>query len=120
MSRSRSLVAAAILAAVLTAGCGATREGPGSPFDGTREANDVLLTVQNNDFRDATIHVIWSGMKTRAGMVTGKTSETFRMDWRSEWARLEVDFIGDRGGYETETVGVNPGDHLNFVIMPGR
>lgn len=112
--------ALALVTLLVAAGCATTPESSaGSPFDGTRVSDEILLTVENNDFRDATIHVFWNGMKTRAGIVTGKTSETFRMRWRSEWAHIGVDFLGS-GGYETEQVPVNPGEHLNFVIMGGR
>jgi hypothetical protein len=41
------------------------------------------------------------------------------MPWRAETARLEVDFLG-ADGYGTEYINVDPGDHLNFVIMPGN
>ena len=90
----------------------------GGPFDGGAWSDEVLLTVENNDFRDATIDVYWNGMRTRAGIVTGKTTETFELRWRGEWVRLGVDFLGS-GGYETEQVPVDPGDHLNFTIMVG-
>ena len=80
-----------------------------------RADQDVLLTVQNNDFRDATIYAYWNGVKTRLGMVVGKTSETFRMRWRSEEVQLEVDFVG-RGTFRTERIDVWAGDHLDFVI----
>jgi hypothetical protein len=98
------------------AACATTQEDPGSPFDGTAGSDEILITVENNNFRDATVHVYWNGLRTRAGTVIGKSSETFRLDWKSEWAHLGVDFLGG-GGYETETVPVDPGDHLNFVIM---
>jgi hypothetical protein len=112
-------IALALVTVLVTTGCAsALPETEGSPFDGTRGSEDVLLTVENNDFRDATIHVYWNGVKTRAGTVTGKTSQTFRMRWRSEWAHLGVDFLAG-GGYETERLPVYPGDHLNFVIMAG-
>ena len=96
--------------------CGATQAEPGSPFEGTAGSEEVLVTVENNDFRDATVYLYWSGLRTRAGSVLGKDTETFRMDWKSEWVHFGVEFLGG-GGYETETVAVDPGDHLNFVIM---
>ncbi|HIF20630.1 MAG TPA: hypothetical protein EYQ27_01690 [Gemmatimonadetes bacterium] len=88
-----------------------------SPFNGPREEADqaVRLTVENNDFRDATIYMYWNGMKSRVGRVTGKTSKTFTVEWRSEEAQLGANFLG-RGGFRTETIGVDPGDHLNLVI----
>ncbi len=106
--------------ALLLGGCAST-PGTGQasvdPFsDGGAVSDEVMLTVQNNDFRDATIYAIWSGLKRRVGTVTGKTSETFRMDWRSEEVQLEIDYLGG-GGYLSERVPVTQGDHLNFVIM---
>jgi hypothetical protein len=119
MISSRACLVLALAAMTAAAGCSTTQEAEGSPFDGTRGSEDVLLTVENNDFQDATIHLYWNGMRTRAGMVIGKTTETFRLDWRGEWAYIEVDFIGASQDYQSERVDVNPGDHLNFVIMAG-
>jgi hypothetical protein len=119
MRSPRRLVALAVGTLFAISGCATAQEEAGSPFDGTRGAEDVLLTVENNDFQDATIHLNWNGVRTRAGMVTGKTSETFRVSWRNEWASIEVDFIGVREDYQSERVAVYPGDHLNFVIMAG-
>jgi hypothetical protein len=87
------------------------------PFDAAGgNSEDVLLTVQNNDFRDASIYAVWNGVRRRVGSVTGMTSETFRMDWRSEEIQLAIDFVGG-GGYMSERVPVTQGDHLDFVIM---
>ena len=110
------------LAALLAASACATAQGDpvvsADPFAEGGWSEEVLLTVENNDFRDATIDVYWNGMRTRAGVVTGKSTETFELRWRSEWVRFGVDFLGS-GGYETELVPVDPGDHLNFTIMVG-
>ena len=120
ISRGSRLIARALsgllLAATLT-GCAAQQGGlEQTPFAEARAFDeDVLLTVENNDFRDATIYVYWNGVKRRVGRVTGKTSKTFRMEWRSEEAQLGADFLG-RGGFRTETIGVDPGDHLSLLI----
>lgn len=119
MRATRPLLALALGITLAVSGCASRQEEVGSPFDGTRGADDVLLTVENNDFQDATIHLVWDGVRTRAGMVVGKTTETFRLPWRSEWAQIEVDFVGVRDDYHSERVPVYPGDHLNFVIMVG-
>lgn len=106
--------------ALLLSGC-ATTSLPvdGDPFAGSGSRSEgVLLTVENNDFRDASIYAVWDGVRTRVGSVTGKTSQTFRIRWRSEDLRLDIDFLG-AGEYSSESIGVFQGDHLNFVIMPG-
>jgi hypothetical protein len=109
---------------VLALSVGACAAGsPGSPtrvdpFSGAGDTDEVRLTVQNMDFRDASVYAIWNGVKRRVGSVTGMTSETFRMRWQSEEIQLEVDFVGG-GGYVSERVPVTQGDHLDFVIMAG-
>ncbi|HSH75260.1 MAG TPA: hypothetical protein VLA09_06235 [Longimicrobiales bacterium] len=117
MKSIRTLAAAgAVTLALGSAGCASTQE-PRSPFDRTGTNDQVLLTVENQDFRDATVYVYWNGVKDRAGFVTGKTTRTFEMTWKSEDVVLEVDFVG-QGGFYSERVPVYQGDHLNFVIMP--
>ena len=109
-----------LLAATL-AGCATTpaERDTFSAVGGYRGSEDVRITIENVDFRDATIFANWNGARRRVGFVVGKTSETFRMRWLGERLHLEVDFVG-RGGYRTESIEVLRGDHLNFVIMPGR
>jgi len=116
-----ALIALVFVALLAASACATTRGDTGAnagPFAEGAWSEEALLTVENNDFRDATIDVYWNGMRTRAGVVTGKTTETFELRWRSEWVRLGVDFLGS-GGYETELVPVDPGDHLSFTIMVG-
>jgi hypothetical protein len=77
----------------------------------------VQLTVQNNDFKDATVYAVWEGgVRRRIGTVTGKTSATFTFDWVSHIIRVEADFVaGD--GFLSDPIEVWKGDHLNLVIM---
>jgi hypothetical protein len=116
--RVRFAVLACVLLAGALTGCASTGDPGGrtDPFSAAATSDEVLLTVENNDFRDASIYAIWSGVRRRIGSVTGKTSETFRMTWRSEDIQLEIDFLGG-GGYVSERVPVTQGDHLNFVIL---
>jgi hypothetical protein len=116
-ARLAALAAVAVLAASCSS-MGGTNSSA-RPFDeASAFSEDILLTVENNDLRDATVHVVWGGMKSRAGSVTAKTTQTFRLRWRSEEVQLEADFLGG-GGFRSERVPVYPGDHLNFVIMSG-
>jgi len=79
----------------------------------------VTITVQNDDYSDATIYANWHGVRRRVGMVIGKTTETFVTPWRDYEVVLEVDFVGGGGLRAAAEFSVNPGDHLDFVIMPG-
>lgn len=97
----------------------ATRQATAGPFAaGGRDGEPVLLTVDNQDYRDATIYANWTGVRQRLGMVVGKTTETFRMTWQDYDMHLEVDFIGG-GAMTTEPIAVSAGEHVDFVIMPG-
>jgi len=122
MSTWRSLIAlgsaVCILVAVSCASVG--RAPPQDPFSGSAPGfgDPVRFTIQNNDFRDATVYGYWNGVRERVGMVTGKTIKTFDTDWKSETFSFFVDFVGG-GEYYSETIEVWPGDHLDFVILPG-
>ena len=120
MARSVSPLGVALgTALVLVAGaCAGGRAAVPSPFVAGDEAT-ILLTVDNQDFRDATVYADWNGVRQRVGMVIGKTTETFTVPWREYEVRLEVDFIGGGELKVADPMPVWPGDHLDFVIMPG-
>jgi hypothetical protein len=105
------------VALLALAACSARAAAPRA-YSGTGEA-DILLTVENYDFRDATIYADWRGVKHRVGMVVGKTKQTFTMPWRDYEVRFEVDFVGGGGFRVPDAVGVWGGEHLDLVIMPG-
>lgn len=120
--RRRDATSIIFLVTVILTSCQTGQsEGVQDPFvaSGPEQGEEVLLTVENNDFRDANIFAFWDGVRDRVGFVTGKTSRTFRMKWRSERVQIGVDFVG-RGGQRSGNVDVWPGDHLNYVIMIGR
>lgn len=123
MSFSRTLAGSVALGCMFaTAACASGNlASPGDPFNAQSQSfnqEPVLFTIENNDFKDATIYGYWNGVRERLGMVIGKTSETFSTDWKSESFRFYVDFVGG-GEYTSESVPVYEGDHLNFVILGG-
>lgn len=103
-------------AACATGGQGAADD----PFTGETAGfgGPIQVTIENNDFRDATVYGYWNGVRERLGMVTGKTTETFATEWKSERLSFYVNFVGG-GEYRSESLEVYAGDHLNFVILPG-
>ena|SRR6185503_19671970 len=111
--------ASRVMLALAMVGCATAQQGRVSrePFSGTDPGGALVsLTVQNNDFRDASVYIVWNGVRDRVGSVTGKTSQTFRTRWRSEQVQLEVDFVGG-GGFRSDKMDVWQGDHLDFVIL---
>ena len=109
---------AGTLVVIGTAACAGGTAGP-DPFTsgpGGRAA-PVLLTVDNQDFRDATIYANWSGRKRRLGTVTGETSRTFEMEWLDYELSIEVDFLGGGEINTGQRISVLPGEHIDYIIM---
>ncbi len=102
----------------LISGACASRAPVPSPFAEGVEAT-ILLTVDNQDYRDATVYANWNGVRQRVGMVIGKTTETFTVPWREYEVGLEVDFVGGGELKVADRMPVLPGDHIEFLIMPG-
>ena len=83
------------------------------------QGNDVQITVENQNFKDADVYAIWNGgNRDRLGMVTGNSTQTFTAPWKAGDVRIEVDFIaGD--DVVTESMAVFQGDHIQVTIPPG-
>ena len=118
LARRSALRAVALFSTVLALGChrgAGDKVGELSPSEYDRV---VRLTVQNNDFKDCTIYANWQGVgRRRVGMVTGKTSQTFTIEWVSDYVTIEGDFIAGTEPWSAEPIQVQGGDHLDLVIM---
>lgn len=77
----------------------------------------IYITITNNNWNDADVYVYWNGVKNRVGFVVGKTKRTLKTDWKDYNLQLEIDFVGDNK-MMSETIDVNPGDHIDYVILP--
>lgn len=83
---------------------------------GSSEEQVVELQVTNQNFKDARIYAIWGGERRRLGMVSGNSSQTFRVQWRpGATLRIEVDFLAG-GGFLSEGVSTWPGEAFEFII----
>jgi hypothetical protein len=78
----------------------------------------ILITVDNQEFQDATIYVRRFSSRIRLGTVIGKRTQDFEIDWVHPDIQLEVSFIA-AGSFLTETLPVQPGEHLELWIMAG-
>jgi hypothetical protein len=116
VSSNRVLFGVALLSASLLLGCSRSSR-PTPMFGETRGSGAVMVTVQNRDFKDATIYATFSGgTRHRVGLAVGKTSQTFIIEWKSEVVRFEADFIAGRS-FSFDHIGVYGGDHLELIIM---
>jgi hypothetical protein len=106
-------LAVSAVALVLSA-CGAGQTGS----EGSAEAEpsrDVTLEVENQNFYDARIYLLESGMRTRLGSVQGNDTRSFRFRARSDEAQFLVDFVGG-GRLTTRRIQVSPGDTLVLTV----
>lgn len=105
-----------LAAAVLASGCASS----GRPIVSREEGagTDVQITVENQNFKDATIYAVWgTGPRDMLGMVTGNTTQTFTTPSRIGDLRVRVDLIaGD--DVVSESMGVFEGDHIHVTIPP--
>ena len=116
VSSNRVVFGVALLSASLLLGC--SRSSRPAPMFGTaRDSGSVTVTIQNNDFKDATIYANWSGStRQRVGLAVGKTSQTFIIEWRGEVVQFDADFIAGRR-FPFDPISVYEGDHLDLIIM---
>lgn len=118
--RRLRVLATLLLVALLPLGaaCASSARSTGSsPFEGGGGEETVRVTIENRNFKDATVWAHWNGTRVRVGTVTGNRTETFDIRYWNDDVRFEIDFLaGD--GYMGETIGVSPGDHLELVIRP--
>ena len=119
--RAASWTRLLLLGAVLVSGACASNQGRPVVADEDYAAidrDDVLVTVENQNFKDAVVYAIWgAGPRNRMGLVTGNTTKTLTTPFRTGDLRIEVDFIaGD--DVLTESMGVFHGDHVQVTIPP--
>lgn len=98
--------------------CARTVGSAPSPFVESGETA-IQITVDNQDFRDATLFITWNGTRQRLGTVTGKTTRTLTTPWEDYQLRLAVDFLGGGEMRLGDPILVSPGEHIDFIIMPG-
>lgn len=110
--------ALALVALVGTSACGALGNSVPNPFAGGAQAdeNRLRVQVQNMNFNDVTVYAVSAGQRIRLGTVTGKTDESFQIDWNfANPIAFQVDVIGGRG-CDTSAIPVDPGARVWLQI----
>lgn len=117
--RRRRLAPASLLPLLVLAvsGCSAGLFGERPDPTTAPPENEVVLEVDNQNYKDARIYVIWNSARDRVGMVTGNTRQTFRLRGQEGQMRVEVDFVAG-GGFVTEPLQVWRGETIQLVIPP--
>jgi len=106
-ARTRTVTArfmAVAVVTVATAGCGAATsranpfDGSGPQSAGTSAEDPIRIDLQNLNFGDITVWALRRGQRIRLGRVTGKSDETFNIQWNVAIPiSFEIDVIGGRG-----------------------
>jgi len=116
VSSNRVVFGVVLLSASLLLGC-SRNSRPAPMFRAASGSGSVMVTIQNNDFKDATIYANWAGTtRRRVGLSVGKTTQTFDLEWKSEIVQFEADFIAGRT-FTFDPINVWEGDHLELIIM---
>lgn len=113
----RGSVLILLLMAMPLYGCAILPRGERPAPDAPSNNEPVLLEVNNQNFQDARIYVIWDGFRERAGLVNGNTRQTLRLQSRDGQLRVEVDFVAG-GGYVTDPIQVWRGETIQLIIPP--
>lgn len=113
--RTAPNIATTLLLAALVASCSVG--GVRNPFaGGPTGERTITLDVRNNNFDDATIYVFRGGERVRAGVVTGKTSETFRIPWGAARSfQVVIDLLGG-GRCVTRELRIEAGAHIEVQV----
>jgi hypothetical protein len=99
---------------VLLPACAVVR---GAGENGAGRAGQVTIEVENQNFNDATIFLLWGTERRRLGNVTGLSSQRFRTDWRGPELRVEVSLLAG-GSYVGPAIAVSPGDVVDVTLPP--
>ena len=113
---TRFLMVPVALIAAAIAGCAHGANGARPQFvRHPGQGEQVTITTDNQNFLDADVYAVWNGTRDRIGMVTGKTTQTFNVNWRAPDMQMEVHLISG-GNMTTDHISVFQGDNVDLVI----
>ena len=110
----RLFFAAACMALMACASGGNTP----NPFEASEAGGGrIQIRVENTQFNDATLHALTEGARIRLGRVSGKSTETFRIDWPFvRDLRVEISLLAS-DTYTTPRLTVSPGEGIRLMIQ---
>ena len=115
MRRARDvlLVTALLLGPV---GCHSQHRGAVEPL----EDADITLQIVNHHWLDVTVYVIHDGERTRVGLVTASSTQSFALSPRLLGQSHEVwllgNAVGSRATARTEVLIVRPGQRIEWTL----
>jgi len=89
---------------------------------GPQPLTQTTVKVENQNFLDMEIFVLREGQRVRLGMVTGKTTQVFKIPaelvQRAVLLSFELHPISGPANPRTQTIMVRPGDRVELTIPP--
>lgn len=82
------------------------------------EMETVFLEVDNQNFLDARIYLLWDGVPDRAGTVIGNTQDTLVIEAQPGDLQIQVDFVAG-GTRVSDPISVWEGDTVELLIPAG-
>jgi hypothetical protein len=115
MSRTPRLVLLLFLAGVAVAACSSRRRPRDESFP------PITVQVNNQNFYDATIYLMWRSARHRLGVAAGNGKETFTTNWGGPEVTVVIEMLAGRR-YQSIPIGVSPGDDLvvEIPVAPER
>jgi hypothetical protein len=113
----RDWIVAALAGLTIDAAACATNHASGAAMP--RE--QMVVTVINSNYMDVDVYAVRGRSRSRVGSVTGLSTATFNVP--AEIApdgnlQLLIDPVGSSSTYTTETISVNPGQHVELTVAP--
>lgn len=117
MRGSTSTMATALTVAALMTGCASSGQDQGSENQGP---DRVTLTVDNQNWQDATVYLVGNGPRVRLGTVSTNGSDRFILPRNLSahgTIRLAVDLIGSSSSTITDPIMVDSGSDVRWTIQ---
>jgi hypothetical protein len=115
MSRTPRPVLLLFVAAVAVAACSSNRRPRNESYP------PVTVEVNNQNFYDATVYLMWHSSRHRLGVAAGNGKETFTANWVGPEVTVVIEMLAGRR-YQSIPIGVSPGDGLvvDIPVAPER
>lgn len=79
--------------------------------------DSVTVEVVNENYYDLNLFAVYEGSaRERLGLVTGNSSQTFRIGWEPLRLQFEIDLISV-GAFFSDAVQVSPGDDVGLRVL---